>query len=195
VKRPSAGFCCLVLAYGSCFAFLAWGSAQPPLERVWELHHELRIGRTVQLAERDRRILTDALERHLRLGAALLPAGQIGILSAAHEGWLETPEVTLLRTPRARARRIVLEVPADAPHFPERVSLMGTNFRRELTTPGPGSFTFDLPPPGPTAEILQLKLAGAGFTAQRAPLGLRLRFEPPDDAASDAPSDAEEARE
>jgi hypothetical protein len=180
-----------VLAYGGCFAFLAWGSSQPPLERVWELHHELRIGRTVQLAERDRQILTDALTRHPRLGAALLSAGQIGILSAAHDGWLETPDVTLLRTPRSLARRIVLEVPANAPHVPERVSLTGANFRSELATPGPGSFAFILPPPAPAAEILLLKLEGAGFTARRAPLDLRLRFEPTDDAARDA----EEARE
>ncbi|HVZ31353.1 MAG TPA: hypothetical protein VG963_02950 [Polyangiaceae bacterium] len=195
MKRPSAGFCCLVLAYGVCFAFLAWGSAQPPLERVWELHHELRIGRTVQLAERDRRILTDALERHPGLGAALLPAGRIGILSAAHEGWLETSDVTLLRTPSSLARRLVLEVPVDAPHFPERVSLTGANFRSELATPGPGSFAFDLPPPPHASELLRLKLEGAGFTAQRAPLALRVRFEPADDAASGTPREAEEAGE
>jgi hypothetical protein len=184
-----------VLAYAGCLAFLAWGTAQPPLERVWELHHELRIGRTVRLAARDRRILTDALKRHPSLGAALLPAGQIGILSAAHEGWLETADVTLLRTPRSAARRIVLEVPADAPHFPERASLAGANFHRELATPGPGSFVFELPPPPPAAEILRLKLEGAGFTATRAALGLRLRFEPTADAASGTPGQAEEAGE
>jgi hypothetical protein len=44
-RRPSSGFVAVCATYVLAAAFLVWGFATPDLDRVWALHHELKIGK------------------------------------------------------------------------------------------------------------------------------------------------------
>ena len=41
---PSLGFCLMVVIYSLTLAFFAWGLTTPRLDRIWQLHHELKTG-------------------------------------------------------------------------------------------------------------------------------------------------------
>jgi len=81
---------------------LNWGM----LDRVWQLHHQLKTGDVYALTQPDRELLVSAMARHPALAEALLAAGHIGIISAQRDGWIDTPEVTIIRTPRALSTRL-----------------------------------------------------------------------------------------
>jgi hypothetical protein len=178
--RPSAGFCALVIGYAACFAFLGWGLSTPPLDRVWQLHHELKIGRTSALSVADHELLAAALRRHPRLGEALLGAGHIGVISAQRDNWVETAEVTLVRTPQARAEQLSVELPPPPEPRPIEVSLSGAGWQRALPSEGKSELVFDLPPVPPQPELLTLRLLGGASLREPAELGVRVRFDPPD---------------
>jgi hypothetical protein len=178
--RPSVGFCALVIGYGACFAFLGWGLSTPPLDRVWQLHHELKIGRTRALSADDHELLAAALRRHPQLGAALLGAGHIGVISAQRDNWVETAEVTLVRTPQARAEHLSVELPAPPEPRPVQVSLSGSSWQKTLPSEGASELVFDLPPAPPQPELLTLRLLGGAPLHEPAELGVRVRFDPPE---------------
>ena len=106
---PSLGFCLIVLTYLLTAGFFAWGLSTPPLDRVWQLHHQLKTGDLYALGRDDRELLEAAMARHPELAQALLSSGQIGIISAHRDGWIDTPEVSIVRTPRSLARSLVLD--------------------------------------------------------------------------------------
>lgn len=193
VEKPSPGFCLMVLTYSLTFAFFAWGLTTPPLDRVWQLHHQLKTGEVYALTPPDRELLVSAMARHPALAEALLSAGHIGIVSAQRDGWIDTPEVTILRTPRALStRRILLEIQTPPEHIPYRVTLTGAGWQRELEVRARGTLALDLPPPGAAPELLSLKLAGTGLRADPSSIAVRVTFDPPGDAASTAEDDDED---
>lgn len=181
---PSAGFCTLLLSYGACFAFLGWGFSTPPLDRVWQLHHELKIGRTGALSATDHELLASALRRHPLLGDALLGAGHIGVISAQRDGWVETAEVTIVRTPKARAERLWVGLPAAPEPRPAQLSLRGAGWERTLASDGASAVVFDLPRAPPQPELLTLRMLGGAARPEPAELGVRVRFEPAEPSGS-----------
>lgn len=179
--KPSIGFCLVCLTYGLTVAFFAWGLSTPPLDRVWQLHHELKIGDVYDLKEEDRELLAAAMARHPNLGPALLSVGEIGIISAHRDGWIETPIVTLVRTPRAGGvTRIVLDVQTPPQHIPYTVALAGHGWRRQLKIVERGRAQIDLPPAPEAPELLLLKLEGKGLRPDPSSLGVRVTFDPPE---------------
>jgi hypothetical protein len=201
-QRPSLGFSLVVLTYGLTLAFFAWGLGTPPLDRVWQLHHELKIGRVYKLEQVDRELLLSSMARHPALAAALLPSGQIGIISAHRDGWIDTPHVTIIRTPRSSATlRIVLNVQTPPQHIPYAIEVDGTGWERKLAVESRGVVTIDLPPPPRAPELVTLRLVGDGFRADPSSLGVRISFDPPesqtpeDDDDRDGQDDGEEEDE
>ena len=193
---PSVGFCLIVLTYSLTLAFFAWGLTTPALDRVWQLHHQLKTGTAYALTGGDRELLSSALERHPALAEALLPAGQIGIISAQRDGWVDTPEVTILRTPRATlTQRILLEVQTPPQHLPLRATLAGPGWQRALDVQARGTMALELPAPGAAPELLSLKLEGAGLRADSSSIAVRVTFDPPGDTAGGASDEDEEELE
>jgi hypothetical protein len=183
--KPSLGFCLIVLTYVLTLAFFAWGLTTPALDRVWQLHHQLKTGELYALSRPDRELLVSALARHDALAEALLPAGQIGIISAQRDGWIDTPQVTIVRTPRATAtQRIVLEIQTPPEHIPYHVTLEGPDWSRQVEVQARGTLAIDLPAPTSMPELLSLKLEGAGLRADPSSLGVRVTFDPPDSAGA-----------
>jgi hypothetical protein len=193
VDKPSPGFCLMVLTYSLTLAFFAWGLTTPPLDRVWQLHHQLKTGDVYALTHTDRELLVSAMARHPALAEALLSAGHIGIISAQRAGWIDTPEVTIIRTPRALvSQRLLLEIQTPPEHMPYRVALTGPGWRRELEVRARGTLTLDLPPPSGEPELLSLKLEGTGLRADPSSIAVRVSFDPPDESAGTSEEDDED---
>jgi hypothetical protein len=180
------------LTYSLTLAFFAWGLTTPRLDRVWQLHHQLKTGDVYLLTPADRELLVSSLERHPALAEALLPAGQIGVISAQRDGWIDTPEVSIIRTPRALTQRVLLEIQTPPEHLPYRVTLQGPGWQRELEVQARGALGLDLPPPKALPELLTLRLAGAGLRADSSSIGVRVTFDPPEDSSGPADEDEDE---
>ena len=190
---PSLGFCLIVLTYSLSLALFAWGLTTPRLDRVWQLHHQLKTGAVHTLTRADQELLVSSLARHPALAEALLSAGHIGIISAQRDGWIDTPEVSIIRTPRATlTQRILLEIQTPPEHMPYRVTVQGPAWQRELEVQARGKLALDLPPPTALPELLLLRLEGAGLRADSSSIGVRVTFDPPDDSTGSYDDDEED---
>ncbi|HEU5075101.1 MAG TPA: hypothetical protein VFU02_13015 [Polyangiaceae bacterium] len=159
-KLPSLGFVAVVLVHVGLVAFLVWGFAQPPLDRVWELSHALKIGEFGTLRPRDRELLRATLKRHPRLADSLISRGTVGILSANDRGWLEKPEATLLvganALPPCSMRVATRQGEAG---FPLRVELSGTGWKRQLVLPDAEKAEVTFPSTRATADIIEVRFS------------------------------------
>jgi hypothetical protein len=122
--RPSPGFLLVCLVYLGVFAFFAWGLRRPDLDRIWFLNHELKIGERVELGDGEIGLLLRAMDRHPGLCAALI-RGDIDIISAHTEGFLETETSYMLRAGASKAGTLVLSCRGPREAWPVRVSLRG----------------------------------------------------------------------
>jgi hypothetical protein len=184
LQLPSLGFSLVVFTYLVSIAFFAWGLDTPPLDRVWQLHHELKIGHTYKLSKEDRSLLLGAMQRHPALAAALLDAGQAGIISANRDGWIDTPHVTVLRTPRSPAAlSLVLDIQTPPQHIPYEIEIDGSGWERELNVEARGVMTVELPPPPQSPELITVKIKGDELRADPSSIGVRVTFDPPQNVA------------
>jgi hypothetical protein len=180
--RPSLGFSLVVATYALTVAFFAWGLSTPPLDRVWQLHHELKIGRVYKLSKDDRQLLTAAMQRHPSLAAALLDSGQAGIISAHRDGWIDTPYVTLVRTPRSPASlRLTFDVQTPPQYIPYNIEIDGAGWERKLEVDARGALVAELPPPPAEPELIVIKIKGDELRADPASIGVRITLDPPQD--------------
>jgi hypothetical protein len=173
------GFVAVLLTNAALVAFLAWGFQQPPLDRVWELHHELKIGALGKLGSDDRALLHATMARYPALASALFSQGEvIGLLSANSQGWLETPDATILRSPLAgRSCSMVLDVKIPDHALPLKIDVEGLRWHRHLDIAHQGSSRLLLPELENGPEIITLAVASKASRDEVATLGLRVRFE------------------
>lgn len=178
-KLPSLGFVAIVLTNAALVVFLAWGFRTPPLERVWELHHELKIGALGKLNAKDHALLSAALTRHAKLADGLLPDGQnIGLLSANSAGWLETADATILRSRRAGSScALVLGVKIPEVALPLGIDVSGRKWQRQLKITRQGSTRLALPKARGGPEIITLQTATKDRREQVATMGLHVGFD------------------
>lgn len=192
-QRPSAGFSLVVATYAMSVAFFAWGLSTPGLDRIWQLHHELKIGRTYKLSKDERRLLLSSMAEHPALAQSLLDAGQAGIISANRDGWIDTPHVTIIRTPRSPVNlRLILDVQTPPQHIPYEIEIDGSDWERRVTIEARGMMSIDLPPPPLVPEIVTVKIKGDELRADPSSLGLRITFDPPQDLRAGADDEEEE---
>lgn len=185
-QRPSLGFSIVVATYALTVAFFAWGLSTPPLDRVWQLHHELKIGRVYKLPKDDRALLKAAMRRHPTLASALLDSGQAGIISAHREGWIDTPYVTIVRTPRSPANlRLLFDVQTPLTYIPYEIEIDGNGWERKLAVQARGTLSVELPPPPSEAELITLKIKGDELRADPSSIGVRITFDPPQDFSAE----------
>ncbi|MDJ0766753.1 MAG: hypothetical protein QNJ97_27520 [Myxococcota bacterium] len=176
LKRPSLGFIAVVLTYGLVAVFFIWGFSTPDLDRIWQLHHLLKIGDVDCLKKEDRALVKNALQRHSRLALDLLDGVEIGILSAHMDGWIGTPCVTILRTAAAGSRTIEMDIQTPEDLMPFEIRLTGEDWKEQYEVTSHGTLRAPLPNIKDTAEVIDLKLKGAAFEADPSVLGIRIRF-------------------
>ena len=120
------------------------------------------------------------------------------MISANRDGWIDTPVVSIVRTPRAQAnQRLVLDVQTPPQHLPYRLLLEGPGWQQERQVQVRGVLSLNLPPPPAAPELLTLRLEGPGLRADSSSLGVRVSFDPPEAPAvsEDDDEQAEEAAE
>jgi hypothetical protein len=185
-QRPSLGFSLVVATYALTVGFFAWGLSTPPLDRVWQLHHELKIGRVYKLSKEDRQLLESSMHSHPSLAAALLDSGQAGIISAHRGGWIDTPYVTIVRTPRSPAKLLlVFDVQTPQQYIPYKIEVDGRGWERKVEVQSRGPLTVELPPPPPEPELITLKIKGDELRADPSSIAVRITFDPPQEASPD----------
>ena len=181
-KYPSLGFIFVCLTYALTIAFFVWGFSTPDLDRVWTIHHELKIGKMQKLKGNDRKILQASMQRHPNLAKALLKGQQIGIISENSLGWISTPVVTILRTSKSKNNlRLVLDVQTPDDLIPFSINLrianyQGTIHKDKQAITEQGTFSFVLPKPGAGPEIIEIRLKDNKFEADPSMLGIRISF-------------------
>jgi len=177
-KLPSLGFVGILLTNLGLVLFLAWGFRTPPLHRIWELHHELKIGKRGKLKAEDRALLDAAMKRHARLARELLSENEkIGLVSANASGWLETPDATIIRSKAASACSMLLQVKIPEDALPLKIEVRGRSWERRVTVQEQGTTKLDLPDLEGDPEVITLKVASKDSRDEVATLGLRVSFE------------------
>jgi hypothetical protein len=193
LQRPSLGFTLVIATYVLSISFFAWGLSTPPLDRVWQLHHELKIGRLYKLSREDRQLLLSAMADHPSLAAALLDSGQAGIVSSHRDGWIDTPHVTIIRTPRSPASlRLVLDVQTPDQYIPYEIEVDGNGWEKQAHVEARGTLTVELPPPAAQPELITLKIKGKELRADPSSIALRVTFDPPQDSSDERETDEDD---
>ena len=177
-KLPSLGFVAVLLVHLGAVVFLVWGFARPPLDRVWELHHALKIGKFGTLDSDDQALLLAAMARHPRLAESLHSEGSFGLISANSRGWLETPTATVLKSANAPdpcVMRVEARLPEQA--FPVTVDVSGAGgFNRRLTLTRAGSTELGFPTSKHVAELFEVKTSANDAAQGGGSLGVHLSF-------------------
>jgi hypothetical protein len=173
---PTAGFVVVCAVYIGVAAFFTWGLAPPPLDRAWVLHHELKAGRIGAPRASDREVLATSMARHEALASALLSEGEIGLISRHSGGWLAMPEATIVRTPKATERYIVLEVATPRHLMPFKVEVKGQGWTEKLEIKSRGVRTVKLPVLQGGGELIVVKIKGRELRADPSVLGVRVSF-------------------
>jgi hypothetical protein len=186
-RRPSLGFAVVILTYVSTTAFLAWGFTTPPLDRISVLDHQLKIGEVWELPEEDVELLQGALLQYKGLATALLSDAEVGVVSAQREGWIETPEVTIIRTNKSEEFKFIeLDVQTPEKYLPIKVNARGASWKDKLHIDREGVYTLALPPTA-QPELISLKLKGKDLRADPSVLGIRVSFRKEAPASKESP--------
>ena len=190
-RAPSVGFVALVAIHIAGVAMLAWGFATPRLDKVWTLHHELKIGKVSKLKADDRELLQETMVDHPTLGKALIARGDIGVISANREGWIEDPFATLVRTANAKTGAILVNVETSPEHLPFSIEFENGPWEYTLDVTERKDYRVELPPATDLPEVITLEVKGKRFKADPAILGLQIHFEG-DDQWQDVEEDDDE---
>jgi hypothetical protein len=175
-RVPSLGFVTVCATYLAVAGFLAWGLRAPDLDRVWTLHHQLKAGELGAPRGKERDLLRGALLRHRELARALLSGGEIGLISAHSDGWITTPEATIVRIAAAHERVLRLDVETPRDLLPFEVDVNGGDFRKQLAVTRHGTYDVLLPAPQKAADLIIVRLKGRDLRDDPSVLGVRISF-------------------
>jgi hypothetical protein len=163
--------------YALVAAFFVWGVSTPDLDRVWTLHHELKIGKLKKMKSGDRDRLEACMARYPRLARALLDGEDIGLISAHSDGWIATPTATILRTEKAGRYRVLgLEIQTPRDLLPYDIVVRGRGWTQRLEVTEQGALEVDLPDPPEVPEVVEVRMQGQSFEPDPSVLGVRARF-------------------
>jgi hypothetical protein len=176
-RPPSVGFIALVVVHLAGAGMLYWGFSTPRLDKVWTLHHELKIGKVSKLKADDRQLLQETMVDHPTLGKALIARGDIGLVSANRDGWIEDPFATLVRTGNAKTSAILVNVETSPEHLPFSIEFDNGPWEYTLDVTERKDYRVELPPATNQPEVITLEVKGKRFKADPAILGLQIHFE------------------
>jgi len=176
-KLPSIGFVLVALVHLGLVGFLVWGFEQPPLDRVWELGHALKLGKLETLTPRDKNLLRATLERHPGLAESLLTQGKVGIISAHDRGRLETAAATVLRSADATLPcNMQVEARSAEQSSKVHVEVSGSGWQRRLLLSRTGSVEVAFPSIRPAADIIEVRFTRGDSAVDARTAGVHLGF-------------------
>ena len=154
--RPGRGFLLLIATFLFSLGFFAWGVRTPPLDTIWRMQVELKIGDRDLLSRDEMRLLQGTLERYPDIAEHMLEGADSGLISANVGGVVD------------RGYAYFVRKSADSPDQLEVTSVSGaelavtalttTEFYRGVAT-GDESFIRTLPVNGPFPQLVGVYLA------------------------------------
>src|SRR5690606_29639913 len=133
-------------------------------------------GDVAKLKHEDHELLVGALRDYPTLAQALIPRGDIGVISANRNGWLETPFVTLVRTGDAKTQELLVNIETSPEHLPFRIEFEGSNWRQDLEVTELKEYRVALPPSTGVAELISGNVKGKRFKNDPSILGIQVHF-------------------
>jgi len=177
-RLPSPGLIAVLVTYVAVALFFVWGLATPPLERVWEIHHLMKIGELYRLDNDDRALLEQAIAEHEDLARDLLDGHELGIISEHLDGWITTPAATLLRTgDSGSVAALEIDVQAHDDLLPLTIVVRGKSWKQQRKAEVRGRLVLPIPPPQDGPEIVEVEIEGKQLFADSSVIGVRVDWE------------------
>ena len=163
VRLPSLGFLVLVASHVSLIAFLSWGYAQPPLDRVWEIMQRMHRRDFTGLWPDEVATIQKQLERHPGLTSEFVGRSGADPVEPTRGGWLSLKQFHLLVVPQAsRTVRVWAESRALARAYPIRVHLQGPGVDEQLVLKRDGRQELTLPAEPPSPALIRVTVEPSG---------------------------------
>ncbi len=178
---PGGGFVLLVASWGGLAAFLAWGLAEPDLDRVWRIIERADQG-AAELSAEDAEVLGRCIARHPELALARLGDKRAKHLARTSGGW-STGAVSYFLALRETRPGLRLAVEARcARRYPLIVDVEVADRRCRLVYDADGARQCVVPLPSPGAAerpVLGRLVTRGGFGCGAAAGAAGLRFAVP----------------
>jgi hypothetical protein len=174
---PGGGFALLVASWGGLAGLLAWGLAEPDLDRAWRILERTDQG-TSELSAEDAEVLERCIGRHPEIALDRLGGKRVKHLARTAGGW-STGTVSYFLALRETRPGLRLAVEARcAQRYPLTVNVEAGGARCRLVYEADGLQECVVPLPSPGAAerpVLGHLVAGGGFGcgAGEGPAGLR----------------------
>jgi hypothetical protein len=105
-----------------------------------------------------------------------LSSGEIGLISAHSDGWLATPAATIVRTPAAKERVLVLDVETPLDLLPFEIDVRGYDWHQRAQVTQHQTYEIALPKPPREPELIVVQLKGRDLRDDPSVLGVRITF-------------------
>jgi hypothetical protein len=177
-RLPSVGFVAVCLTAVAVVLFFIWGLSKPPLERIWEIHHLLKIGEMDRLSSIDKTLLERLMAEHGDLARDLLDGDEIGIISAHRAGWIASPTATMLRTSGSAAvKALEIDVQTHDDLLPLTIVVRGKGWKEQREAEERGRLEVPLPPSKGQDEVIEVRIKGDRLVADASVIGVRVTWE------------------
>lgn len=169
--RPGMGLILLLISAIASLTFFVWGLRTPPLEQVWQMQLELKLGSRKALSDDELRLLQDILVRYPTLVDNMLEDASSGFISAHIGGMVDTGYAYAIRRIPAASGILHVESPTG-----EQLLLVArtttANYRGTVSTV---PFSWTLPNEGPFPQLIEVR-SNLDTDQQRArPMRVELR--------------------
>ncbi len=170
-SMPGAGFVLLVITCLISMGTIVWGMRTPPLERVWRLQLELRLGELHRLEPADWSLLQDTLLRFPMFTDHILNDAGCGIVSANLGGVIDSGVAYAVRRDAAACEHLVVSSPTGE-GLQLRVRTATVHAQGEAN----GSpFGWRLPDADPFPQLIEVRLQDTGTSDLPAAMLLELK--------------------
>lgn len=154
--RPGHGFLLLVATLILGAGFFTWGLLTPPLDKVWRMQVELKIGDCDVLTRDEMRLLQHTLSRYPDVADHMLEGADSGLISASVGGIVDRGYAYFVRKSADSPDRLV--VTSLTGQKLKVTALTTTDFSRGVAT-GDAPFIWTLPVNGPFPQLVGVYLA------------------------------------
>jgi hypothetical protein len=163
-RRPGNGFVGFVAVCVSAGTMLAWGLRTPPLDDVWRLQLELKIGASDKLTVNEVELFQETLTRYPDLAEHMLEGADSGLISVHIDGVTDRGYAYLVRR-RAQVGEAVRISAVSA--TPVEVEVFTANDRDRGVANGDRSCTLSLDENGPFPQFVGVHLVTPDNAASR----------------------------
>lgn len=166
---PGAGFVCLVMTVLFAVGTVAWGLRTPPLDHVWRMQLELRLGDRPLLSVGERDLLQETLARYPLLGEHFLGDTDATLISLNVSGVVDAGGAYAVR----RAADVDIDVVVTSPTGEPLAVEVGSSTETASGTADGRPFVWQPPASGPFPQLIEIRLLSAD-QADPLPMAIQL---------------------